>query len=289
MRGVSINTIEVNGVKLSLEIEGKGPTVVFVHGIPSDYRVWKPQVDRLSTKFHTISYSRRCAWPNMHGDYMSSTVENNVRDLEELINSVGVDSIHLVSHSYGGPIATSYTLKHPEKVQSLTLIEPHLPAVVVDQTNKDETLALINSKPLVAKSGKESVDNIKATLQEVFQNHMDKALNSYYPKTWENNDVKVKLTEQARTMMIDNMVTFKEMMTESPTFNKADASRIAKPTLILSGQRTTEWMKTVAGELHKNISDNQIIIIQNAAHYPHIENPKDCSEAIFKFLSKHAS
>jgi pimeloyl-ACP methyl ester carboxylesterase len=90
-------------------------------------------------------------------------------------------------------------------------------------------------------------------------------------------------------MMIDNMVTFKEMMTESPTFNKADASRIAKPTLILSGQRTTEWMKTVAGELHKNISDNQIIIIQNAAHYPHIENPKDCSEAIFKFLSKHAS
>ena len=288
MKVVDMNTIEVNGIKLSLEIEGKGPTAVFIHGIPTDYRVWKPQVDRLSTKFHTISYSRRCAWPNMHCDYMSSTVENNVRDLEELINSVGVDSIHLVSHSYGGPIATSYVSKHPEKVQSLTLIEPHLAEVVVDPRNKDETLALINSKPSVAKSGKESVDNIKATLQEVFQNHLDKALDLYYPMTWENNDVKVKLTEPARAMMIDNMQTFKELMTEPPTFNKADALRIAKPTLILGGQYTTEWMKAVASELHDNIPNNQIIIIQNAAHYPHIENPRDCSEAIFKFLSEQA-
>jgi pimeloyl-ACP methyl ester carboxylesterase len=48
-------------------------------------------------------------------------------------------------------------------------------------------------------------------------------------------------------------------------------------------------MKAVASELHENIPDNQIIIIQNAAHYPHIENPRDSSEAIFKFLSEHAS
>jgi hypothetical protein len=29
MKVLNVNTIEVNGVKLSLEIEGKGPTVVF--------------------------------------------------------------------------------------------------------------------------------------------------------------------------------------------------------------------------------------------------------------------
>ena len=79
------------------------------------------------------------------------------------------------------------------------------------------------------------------------------------------------------------------MMIEPPTFNKTDASRITKPTLILSGQYTTPWMKAVASELHENIPDNQIIIIQNAAHYPHIENPRETSEAIFKFLSEHAS
>ena len=55
---------------------------------------------------------------------------------------------------------------------------------MVDPRNKDETLALFNSKPLVAKSGKESIDKIKATLQEVFQNHLDKALDLYYPMTW---------------------------------------------------------------------------------------------------------
>jgi pimeloyl-ACP methyl ester carboxylesterase len=289
MKVLHMNTLEVNGAKLSLEMEGEGQTVVFIHGIPTDYRVWKPQVNRLSAKFHTISYSRRCAWPTMYSDYTSSTVENNATDLEELINRVGGGSVHLVSHSYGGPIAVSYVLKHPGKVQSLTLIEPDLPGVVVDSRNRAETLALANSKPSIAKSGKESLDNIKATLQEVFQNHMDEALDMYYPRTWESSDVKVKLTEPARAMMIENMETFKELMTEPPTFNKADASRIAKATLILGGQYTTEWMKAVASELHENMPNSQISIIRNAAHYPHIENVRDCSEAISKFLSEHAS
>jgi non-heme chloroperoxidase len=88
-----MNAIEVNSVKLHVEENGIGPTVVLVHGIPTDYRVWRPQVDELSRHYRMISYSRRCAFPNQYNDYAKSTIENNATDLEGLI-----------ARTVGGPV-----------------------------------------------------------------------------------------------------------------------------------------------------------------------------------------
>lgn len=108
-----MSIIEVNGVQLNFEEVGTGPAVVLVHGIPTDYRVWRSQVDGLSRDFRTISYSRRCALPNQCTDYANSTVENNAKDLEELIVRTGGPA-HLIGHSYGGSIVAHFALKHPE-------------------------------------------------------------------------------------------------------------------------------------------------------------------------------
>ena len=187
--------IDVNGVKLNIEENGTGKNVIFIHGIPTDYRVWKALTDRLSTNFHTISYSRRCAPPNQYNDYATSTIENNAKDLEELIQKVGNSPVTLVGHSYGGPIAALYALKHPEYVSGLVLIEPYLPGIIVDQKNMIDNLTLLLTKYSLAMSGLDSLDNIKKTLQEVSNKNMEPALNAYYSRTWENKDVKVKLSE----------------------------------------------------------------------------------------------
>ena len=283
-----MGTIEVNGVKLNFEEIGTGPTVVLVHGIPTDYRVWRAQVDGLSKDFRTISYSRRCALPNQRSDYGNSTVENNAKDLEELIVRTGSGPAHIIGHSYGGSIVALFALRHPELVRSLVLIEPYLPKMVVDQDSMINSLSLLIRKPSVAMSGLKSLDYIKATQQEVSQKNREKALDTFYSNSWERRDVKFQLSEPARTMMLDNIETFKELLIEAPTFNKKDAARIKPPALILAGEYTIKYMKEVAQELHRTIPNNRIVTIRNAAHYPHIENPKECNDAILKFLSEHA-
>ncbi len=113
-----MKTLDVNGVRLHVEESGTGPAVILVHGIPTDYRVWRPLVDELSKRYRAISYSRRCACPNPCNDYTTSTIENNTADLEGLIaQSVG-GPVHLIGHSYGGPIVALYALRHPESVRS---------------------------------------------------------------------------------------------------------------------------------------------------------------------------
>lgn len=250
--------------------------------------MWKAQVDRLSGDYHTISYSRRCAVPNQYSDHASSTVENNEKDLEELIARTGGGPVHLIGHSYGGPVAALCALRHPELVRSLVLIEPYLPGMIVDQKSMIASLSLLIRKPSLAMSGVNSLNNIKTTLQGVNGKNMEKALDTYYSNTWERKDVKVQLSEPARTMMLENMETFKELLTEAPTFKKEDAARIVPPTLILTGEHTIKYMKAVATELHRTIPNNQIVIIRNASHYPHIENPGECNDAMVKFFSEHA-
>ena len=279
-----MNAIEINSVRLHVEEIGMGPTVVLVHGIPTDYRVWRPQVDELSKHYRTISYSRRCAFPNQYNDYAESTIENNTTDLEGLIAKTVGGPVHLIGHSYGGPIVALCALRHPELVRSLVLIEPYLPGIIVDQINTIHRLSLLIGKPSLALSGVKSQNNIKTTQREVSRKNLEKALDTYYPNTWEGKKLKVQLSASTRAMMLDNMETFHELLTGVPTFNKENAERIAPPTLILSGEQTTKFMRGVALELHRTIPNNQLAIIQNAAHYPHIENPEECSAKILAFF-----
>ncbi len=283
-----MNAIEVNSVKLHVEEIGIGPAVVLVHGIPTDYRVWRPQVDELSKHYRTISYSRRCAFPNQYNDYAKSTIENNTTDLEGLIAKTVGGPVHLIGHSYGGPIVALCALRHPELVRSLALIEPYLPGIIVDQKSIIDSLSLFIRKPLLALSGVKSKNNIKTTQQEVSRKNLEKALDTYYPNTWEGKKLKVQLSASTRAMMLDNMETFRELLTGVPTFNKENAKRIVPPTLILSGEQTIKFMRGVAMELHRTIPNNQLAIIQNASHYPHIENPGECSAKILAFFSEHA-
>ena len=53
--------------------------------------------------------------------------ENMSRDLEALIQHLGLSTVSLVGYSYGAIIALSYTLKNMKKVKKLALVEAPLP------------------------------------------------------------------------------------------------------------------------------------------------------------------
>jgi len=147
-------------------------------------------------------------------------------------------------------------LRHPELVRSLVLIEPYLPGIIVDAESIIDSLSLLIRRPSLALSGIKSLNNIKTTQQEVSRKNLEKALDAYYPNTWEGKRLKVQLSASTRAMMLDNMETFRELLTGVPTFNKENAKRIVPPTLILSGEQTFKFMRGVAMELHKTIPNN---------------------------------
>src|SRR5438105_13771274 len=112
-------------MKLAYVVAGIGEPVVFVHGIPTDYRARNSQIEPFSSKYQVIAYSRRLAQPNQNSmDYDKSTIETNSADLVGLIEQLGISPDHLLGHSYVGFASAFCPSTNPQFIRPLTLIEP---------------------------------------------------------------------------------------------------------------------------------------------------------------------
>lgn len=101
--------------------EGAGPRVVFVHGaMTNGTSAWSKQ-RALAERFELVVPSRRGFIPNPPEP--ASDFDVDARDVTELLEGLDGAS-HLVGHSYGGLVAILAASRHPERVRSMTLIEP---------------------------------------------------------------------------------------------------------------------------------------------------------------------
>ncbi|MDA4125541.1 MAG: alpha/beta hydrolase, partial [Thaumarchaeota archaeon] len=145
-------SVDVGSASLYYEEKGSGDPVVFVHGIPTDYRAWTAQADPLSKRFRVFSLSRRYAAPNKReGDVTDSTVGNNAVDLKGFIEKLGIAPANVVGHSYGGFISAYLAADHPDLVKSLVLVEPAVSTLLVaNQKSSAQLLSLLLRSPSVA-------------------------------------------------------------------------------------------------------------------------------------------
>jgi len=117
---------ERNGGSPLARGEGLGvrETIVLVHGFSVPYFIWDPTFDFLSASgFHVLRYdlfgrgfSDR---PKLRYD-----IDLFCKQLRELIDTLGIDDIYLLGLSMGGPITATFTLRYPERVKKLVLIDP---------------------------------------------------------------------------------------------------------------------------------------------------------------------
>jgi pimeloyl-ACP methyl ester carboxylesterase len=118
----------VNGVDLYYEASGQGVPAIYIHGgFPSlastlyDFSQWNWTWENdLASSLHFISYDRR-------GCYRSSmppfgySIENQAKDLAELLDTLHIPSTHVIGSSAGGPISLALAVLYPDRVLSLIL------------------------------------------------------------------------------------------------------------------------------------------------------------------------
>jgi pimeloyl-ACP methyl ester carboxylesterase len=284
----SIKFIDVNGVTLGFVEKGIGQPVVLIHGILLDYRAWPAQMDALSASYWTLSYSRRCSYPNQRKDYESSTVENNAEDLAQLLKAKIAASAHLIGHSYGAFTALYCAYKNPKLVRSLVLVDPYVPSLLIkDPQNRGEQFSLLLRKPSVALATRNFLNtSLNPALKALDQGLNERAGELFFGRLQGETDAYSKVLEQAKSMMLANAGTLKEMTTKIPKFTAKEAQTIQTPTMLISGENTHKTLAAMAEELTKNIPKIQVATISNSAHFPHWENPEDTNSAITRFLSE---
>jgi len=116
-----MSKINVNGWDFDYTLTGDGPDIVFIHGEIHGSAYFERQVAEFSKNYRCLTYNRRGHKGTGAPEYGYS-LENQRRDLEGLIDELGIKNPILVAVAFGATIAADYAINHPDKVRGIVLV-----------------------------------------------------------------------------------------------------------------------------------------------------------------------
>lgn len=267
-----------NGVVTFYEDAGDGPVVVLIHGYGADLRLWDAQVEPLSeVGFRVIRFDVRG-----HGRSMIApdgyTFENYAADLRDLLDrlnierpateSLEVGAVHLAGLSMGGGIALQFALDYPDRVLSLTLVDPALPGF----TYGDETTTHIQRFMDAVRSHgpRDAVDQV--WLEHPFFDGVRRAPAQF---------------ASVRDILLDFQAPDMRDGARPAEYRPDIAGRlgeISAPTLVIAGENDVADFRLIADVLAENIRGARLTIIPDCWHLPPVEKPEEFNRILVSFL-----
>ena len=125
--------LDLNGHRLHYIDEGKGETLVMLHGNPTWSFYYRNLIKAFRDRYRVIVPDHiGCGKSDKPAaDAYPYTLRQRVSDLEALLEKLGVkDNITLVVHDWGGMIGMTFATLHPEKIKRLVILNTgafHLP------------------------------------------------------------------------------------------------------------------------------------------------------------------
>jgi len=129
---VEHHMVQTNGIRLHCAVDGSGPLVLLLHGFPECWYSWRHQIAALAPRFHVVA-------PDLRG-YNQSDKPPGVRayalaelvaDVRGLIEAFGERQAVIVGHDWGGAVAWTFAMEHPEMTRRLVVMNCPHPAIFV--------------------------------------------------------------------------------------------------------------------------------------------------------------
>lgn len=118
-------TIDAAGIETNVHVHGDGPTVLLLHGSGpgvTAWANWRLTIPVLARRFHVIA-------PDIVGFGFTERPEDIAYDLDTwtshaigVLDALGIERAHVVGNSFGGSLAMSLAIRHPDRVDRLVLM-----------------------------------------------------------------------------------------------------------------------------------------------------------------------
>jgi non-heme chloroperoxidase len=279
----NLKNVEIGGRQLHyIDQGGDGqPVIIFIHGGLDDYRYWQFQIDSFSRKYRTISYSRRFAYPNKWIGNLAqdNTIEDNAKDLVELIRKLDLAPAHLVGASYGAFIALYCAAKNPELAKTMVLNE-HPILSFLARSHREEDVELLQAYRT----------RVQSPTEDAFKRgHFKKAAQTFIDKVMDIENFFEQLPEDDKQYLMDNAKSLEgELESAIPSpFSVEDVRQITTtPILIVKGELSPRWLLRIADILSDNMPNTEQIVIPNVSH-DNVKFTNIFSSKVIQFFARH--
>lgn len=228
---------------------GGAGTVVFLHGVTLDRRMWEGQVDHLAG-------SHRCLAVDRRGHGLSAPLHEGwdpIVDLAGVLDDASVERCHLVGMSLGGLDAVAAAGRMAERLRSLVLVDAWMPIEAMGSWSAPFALARDQGAGVARRAW--LADPLFAPAREL------PAVASRLEEIVNANDLSVFTGPQPRGM--GRAVI-------------AAAARITTPTLVVAGDRDLPEFVEAARWLAATVPGAQghpLAVVPGAGHMLPMERP----------------
>jgi pimeloyl-ACP methyl ester carboxylesterase len=120
---LAVQRVHIGDVELEVVLEGTGSvTVIFENGLGMPLEEWDTVVAPIAARARVLRYEHRPAPPV--GPIPNRTATETVRDLNQLLSTIGADPPYVVvGHSWGGVIARVFADSRRDQVAGLVLVD----------------------------------------------------------------------------------------------------------------------------------------------------------------------
>ena len=258
----------VNGLKLYYEIEGDGAPVVLIPGFAAGRWIWFKQSADLSRNFRVIIFDPRgvSASDKPEG---AQTISLLADDIAHLLQTIGIESAHIVGASFGGFVAQEFALKYPSMTRRLVLCCTSFggPNHVLPAPETLQTLA--------STKGLNSEDRMRANL-----------LLAFTPDYVRTQVAEVDHIVHLRATNEVPEHIYLSQLQAAMSFNaESRLAEIKRPTLVLSGDADVIVPVQNSRNLAEKISGARLQIVKGGSHTFFIEQAGEFNRIVTEFLT----
>ncbi len=267
--------------------EPVGEPLVLVHGFLDQAHSWSPFVAALQ---ELIKQPLWIIAPDCRGHGDSGWVgaggyyhfPDYVLDLDHIVQGLGIKTMKLIGHSTGGTISFLYTGSFPQRVARLVLIEgigPPSMAFSDAPARMEKWIAEVNQR---GRKHFRQYSSIRAGAEQLRQTNprLDAELALHLARSGMKQSSAGKWVWKFDPL---------HRTTAPQPFYAAQAieflRRIACPVLIVDGAESRQIRRHDSKQRLEEIRDRKQVVIENAGHMVHQDNPLALAKVVAEFLS----
>jgi 4,5:9,10-diseco-3-hydroxy-5,9,17-trioxoandrosta-1(10),2-diene-4-oate hydrolase len=264
----------VDGVKIHYQKAGIGRPLLLLHGLVGSARNWRQNITFLSRDSSVYAVDLFNMGESERIPGLDAGLEATADRLAAYMDALGVAEADIAGHSHGGAVAMMFAARHPDRVRSLILFAPANPfcdlghqLIRFYQTRFGIWLA--RQIPVLPRM-------LKAT-----------ALSRMYgdPSRVSAGSLEGYIEGLHVPGTMDHILQIvQRWFVDMGLLRSALTGLIAKPTLLIWGDRDRAVGLPSGRELQRTLPQSSLMVIPGAGHIPFEEMPDVCNIAMRDWL-----
>lgn len=278
MTQIISNTIRIQGYTLHFLACGRGPAVILLQGFPVSADYWRPTLELLGRSgYRAIAVDTLGFGQSDKPDHAPYSLPFFANLYADLLDALNLEHATFVGHSFGGKLALSTAVLHPQRVSRLVLLDsdgftsiPYFIRVPGPLGRVGELLLWLSSHPAL----------IRAQMQLAFYDptpHVTPGMVAL------GSDV-LRLPKNRRVLMLMSRRYKDNDLLHSGLRARLGELRI--PTLVIWGEHDRVFAPCYGEIASREIPCARLVTIPRCGHFPHIETPRVFHGLLLGFLAK---